>query len=269
MLSSLLFILVTAWLLLTLLIYAFQPRFVYFPGKSLSRTPADIGLSYRDIFFHSRDGVKLHGWYLKHEQPIATLLFLHGNAGTVSDRLESLRIFHDLGLSVFIIDYRGYGLSEGRPSEQGTYLDAEAAWNNLISEQNHDPEKVIIFGRSLGSAVAVWLAVQHTPAALILESAFTSITDMGQRIYPYLPVKWLARIRYPSIDRIGRIHCPVLVIHSRDDELIPYEFGQRLYAAAGQPKYFLEISGGHNDGFYSSGRQYSNGLSDFLNAGLH
>ena len=268
MLTSILFILVTVWLLLVVLMYTLQDRFIYYPHKSLSLTPADIELPYEDIFLTTADGLKIHGWYIKHPEPLATLLFLHGNAGNISHRLDSLQIFHQLGLSVLIIDYRGYGRSQGHPSEQGTYLDAQAAWDYLLSRQHTAAQNIIIFGRSLGAAVAVQLAEQQPAGALIIESAFTSMVEMGKRYYPYLPVQWLARIRYPSIERIGNISCPLLVIHSPDDEIIPFELGEQLFASARRPKSFLKISGGHNDGFLLTGETYINGIRSFLNEHL-
>ena len=264
MLTSTLFILVTVWLLLVVLMYTLQNRFIYYPQKSLSSTPADIELLYEDIFLTTADGLKIHGWYIKHPEPLATLLFLHGNAGNISHRLDSLQIFHELGLSVLIIDYRGYGRSQGHPSEQGTYLDAQAAWDYLVSRQHTAAQNIIIFGRSLGAAVAVQLAEQQTAGALIIESAFTSMVEMGKRYYPYLPVQWLARIRYSSIERIGNISCPLLVIHSPDDEIIPFELGEQLFASAKHPKSFLKTRGGHNDGFLLTGETYINGLRSFL-----
>ena len=167
-------------------------------------------------------------------------------------------------MSVFIIDYRGYGNSEGTPTEKGTYLDAEAAWNYLINEKKIDAKNIIIFGRSLGGAVATWLAYKHPAAALIIESTFTSIADVGKHYYPYLPTQLLARIKYPSIKRIIKVHLPVLIIHSPDDEIIPYQFGKKMFDAANEPKMFLDIHGGHNEGFYTSGEKYIDGLNRFI-----
>ena len=212
----------------------------------------------------TEDNVTLHGWYLPHADSRHTLLFLHGNAGNISHRLDSLNIFHKLGLSILIIDYRGYGQSGGETTEAGTYLDAEAAWNYLINDRDLSGEDIIIFGRSLGGGVASWLAQKHNPAALILESTFTSITDMAALIYPYLPVKWMSRIHYSSIERIDKIHCPVLIIHSPDDELVPYHLGQALYERAEHPKSFMNIGGGHNDGFMSSQPNYGRGIYKFI-----
>ena len=157
-------------------------------------------------------------------------------------------MFHRLGLSTFIIDYRGYGQSEGSPSEQGTYLDAEAAWRYLVEERGVPPDQIIVFGESLGGAVAAWLAQTHSPQALILLSTFTSIPDIGAQTYPFMPVRMLARIQYNTLARMPEINCPVLIVHGQEDEIVPYGHGQQLFEAANQPKEFLEIKGSHNEG---------------------
>jgi len=221
-------------------------------------------MEFEEIFLGTPDNISIHAWYISRKGSKRTLLFLHGNAGNISHRLESLKIFYDLGLSVLIIDYRGYGLSGGKPHETGTYSDAETAWNYLINEQDLSPREIIIFGRSLGGGIASWLALEKSPAALILESTFTSMPDMGALRYPYLPVKWLSNIRYPSLERVDKIRSPILVIHSPDDELIPYHHGQQLYERGKSSKSFLNIEGGHNDGFLRSGDTYTLGLRDFI-----
>ena len=265
-LQSAVFIMAAAWLALMILVYFFQARLIFYPSRTLGQTPADIKLDYEEVFLQGRDAVEIHGWWLPAENARATLLFLHGNAGNISHRLDSLKIFHALGLDTLIIDYRGYGKSRGKPSEQGTYLDAMAAWRYLTEDKGIRPQQIIIFGRSLGGAVAVRLAADTRAAGLILESTFTSITDVGRQHYPYLPVNYLARIHYPSIDRIDKINSPLLCIHSREDEIIPYRLGRALYDRAAEPKYFLEISGGHNGGFLESGRRYTAGLDAFIDA---
>jgi uncharacterized protein len=264
MLSSLIFILVAVWICLCMLLYVFQSNFIYFPSQQLSLSPEDINLKFENVSLITEDKVSIHGWYIPHPDSKQTLLFLHGNAGNISHRLDSLNIFHQLGLSILIIDYRGYGQSEGKTTEAGTYQDAETAWNYLINDRHLSGEDIIIFGRSLGGGVASWLAQKHLPAALILESTFTSISDMAALIYPYLPVKWMSRIHYASIERIDKIHCPILFIHSPDDELVPYHLGQKLYQRAEHPKSFMNIGGGHNDGFMSSQPNYSRGIYKFI-----
>lgn len=251
---------------LAALLYVFQERFVFFPTADMAESPAVLGLAYEEVRFPASDGLSLHGWYLPGDASAPVLLFFHGNAGNVSHRLESLAIFHRLGLNTLIIDYRGYGRSEGSPSEAGTYRDAEAAWRYLRNERGLGPDEIVLFGRSLGAAVATWLATEVEPAALIIESAFTSVPDMAAKLYPYLPARLLARIRYDTESRIARVNCPVLIAHSRDDEIVPFENARRLHAAASQPKRLLEMRGRHNDGFLVSGEDYLNGLESFLRA---
>lgn len=264
MLSSLLFILVSVWVLLSLLLFFFQSQYIYQPYKDVTSTPAEINLDYEEVNFQASDGVDLHGWWIPHAGADYTLLFLHGNAGNISHRLHSLEIFNKLGVSVFILDYRGYGNSEGKPGEQGTYHDAEAAWQYLVNK-NIDPERIIIFGRSLGGAVASWLATKYDAAAVILESTFTSIADMGSHYYPYLPIKLINHIKYDTLERIKAINSPLLIIHSREDEIVPFRFSEELYAAANEPKYFLEINGDHNYGYQESQPIYREGLLKFIN----
>jgi hypothetical protein len=255
------------------LVFLGQSRLLYLPdvaGRSLAATPRAIGLSYEDVHLRTEDGVSLHGWLVSAPVTVRrgmTLLFFHGNAGNISHRLDSIRIFADLGLDVFILDYRGYGLSEGSPSEPGTYRDANAAWRWLTGERGLAPGQILLFGRSLGAAVALELATRVEPAGVILESAFTSVPDLGAEIYPFLPVRLLSRYRYDNRGRIASVRAPVLVVHSRGDEIIPFRHGQALFAAASEPKRFLELQGGHNDGFLVSGVGYRRGLAEFL-AGL-
>lgn len=252
--------------LLAAFLVLFQDRQVFFPAPVLAATPAQAGLAYDDVHITSAGGVRLHGWYLPAPADGSgkTLLFFHGNAGNISHRLASLSIFHRLGLATLIIDYRGYGQSEGRPSEAGTYRDAAAAWRYLTADRGTAPGNIILFGRSLGAAVAAHQAARTPPAALILESAFTSIPDVAADLYPFLPVRWLARIHYPTAANLARVERPVLIVHSRDDEVIPYAHGEALYHAAPGPKTLLTLTGGHNEGFLVSRDAYEDGLRAFL-----
>ncbi len=242
----------------------FQQHFIYFPHNEIVSTPKSISLDYEDLTLTTSDGIDLHAWWVPNPDSRATLLFLHGNAGNISHRLDSINIFHQLGFSVLIIDYRGYGKSAGKPSEEGTYIDAETAWLYLTNDKKIDSDEIIIFGRSLGGAIATWLSDRYTSAALIIESTFTSIPDIGKHYYPYLPTNFVARIRYPSIEKISNINSPLLVIHSTNDEIVPYKFGKELFNQAKEPKTFLDIVGGHNDGFISSGNTYIDGINDFV-----
>jgi len=250
-------------------LFIFQSHYVYYPEHTISADPSNIGLEFENVSLETEDRIKLSGWFIPIEGASGVILFCHGNGGNISHRLESIQIFHRLGLDVFIFDYRGYGRSEGKPSEIGTYRDAEAAWRYLVEERQVSPNRIIVFGRSLGGAVAAWLAHRHTPGALILESTFTSVPDIGARLYPYLPVKLLSRFKYNTVEYLDEVDCPVLIVHSREDEIMPFSHGQRLFERAAEPKEFLEISGSHNDGFITSGQRYEEGLNTFVSEHLH
>ena len=246
------------------LFYIFQSRYIYYPERTLSADPSTIGLQFESVYFESADGVKLSGWFIPSHSARGVILFCHGNAGNISHRLESIQIFHQLGLDIFIFDYRGYGQSQGKPTEPGTYEDAQAAWRHLIEERQLAPSDIIVFGRSLGGAVASWLAQSHTPRALILESTFTSLRDIAATLYPYLPVRLLLRFEYNTAEYLSRVDCPVLIVHSRGDEIMPLSHGWRLFEIAREPKKFLEIAGTHNEGFITSGKHYEEGLNTFI-----
>ena len=259
---------VLAYAAINIFVYFMQSRLIFYPnlpGRSLVATPENIGLPYENIEFITEDNIKLHGWFISNKEAKGTLIFFHGNAGNISHRLASIEIFHRLQLNVFIIDYRGYGQSEGHTTEKGTYQDAEAAWSYLINTRGINEKQIIIFGRSLGASIASWLASKHAPAALIIESGFTSVPSMGQRLYPFLPIRWLAHFKYDTRHYVGNVSCPVLVAHSKNDDIIPYDEGSEIFSVATQPKEFLEMSGGHNDGFIVSGSAYVNGLEVFIN----
>ena len=232
--------------------------------RQIVANPGLIGLEYEDVRITTADGVEVAGWFVPAENSRLVLLFFHGNGGNISHRLDSIEQFHRMGLNVFIIDYRGYGQSEGRTTEDGTILDAEAAWRYLIEEQGFSTEQIIIFGRSLGGAVAAGLAEKHRPQMLILESTFTSVPDIAARQYPFLPVRLLARIRYDTAARLPKMDMPLLIIHSPEDRVIPFEHGQKLFEVANQPKQFLQISGGHNDGFLVSAGIYEPVVEQFI-----
>ena len=259
------------YILLCLYLFLAQENLVFFPNipsRELTASPADINLEYEPVSIKTDDQVTIHGWFVPASEEKGTLLFFHGNAGNISHRLDSLRIFHDLGLSVFIIDYRGYGQSQGTISEKGTYLDAEAAWNYLVETRKISSKKIIVFGRSLGAAIAAYSAERHAPGALILESAFTSVPDMAARLYPIFPVRLLSRFQYNTKKLLQSVNCPVLIIHSPNDEIIPFENGVQLYQKAREPRTMLELQGGHNEGFLVSGKTYIEGINKFLTANL-
>ncbi len=246
-------------------VFLFQAKLVYFPVAEVRATPAHAGLPFEEVWISSGNGeARLHGWYVPAASAHPTVLFLHGNGGNIAHRLDSLRIFHQLGLNTLIFDYRGYGRSSGAPSEHGTYVDAQSAWGYLTGVRGIPADRIVIFGRSLGGAVGVWLAERTSARALIIESGFTSIPDLAAHHYPFLPSRWLARYSYDSVARLPNVRIPTFVVHSRNDEIIPFEHGQRLFAAAVEPKQFLEIRGDHNSGFLHSGEHYVGGLGNFL-----
>lgn len=246
------------------LAYAFQDQLLYFPSSQLLTTPDRYGLAYDTVHVDTEDGERLHGWWVPANDARGTLLFFHGNAGNISGRLENVQQFHQLDLNVLIVDYRGYGESTGSPSEEGLYRDAEAMWQHLVAERGIDPNRIVVFGRSLGGGPATWLATQHDAGALIVESAFTSVPDMAAHHYPWLPARQLTTTQFNNRERIGHIDAPLLVIHSRGDEVVPFKHGRELFDAAREPKQFLEIDGGHNDGFLVSADRYLQAIDRFL-----
>jgi len=265
---KLLLVIAGAYVLLVAFVYITQASMLYLPnvpGRDLDATPELIGLAFEDVTLETSDGISVHGWFVPGESP-RTLVYFHGNAGNISHRLYSIKEFHDLGLSVFIIDYRGYGQSSGKPTEHGLYRDAAAAWHYLTGDRGIAAGDIIVFGRSLGGSVAAWLAAEEQPGALIVDSAFTSVADIGQDAYPWLPVRWLTRFRHATRDDVTRSTSPILVVHSRDDEIIPFHHGESIYGAANEPKAFLELRGGHNDAHTTSETIYRDGIQAFLNS---
>jgi len=235
---------------------------IFQPSKHIAWTPDQDGFNYENIFITASDGVKTNGWYINCEDSRGTVLFFHGNAGNISHRGDSIEIFNSLGMSVFILSYRGYGVSEGSPSIKGVNLDALAAWNWLISEKRIPPEKILIFGRSLGGAVAVELMRNVRPEAAILESTFSSLADMGGFLSPLASLlvdgAWNSALTAVNIDT------PTLCIHSPEDEIVPYRLGKKLFEALAGKKYFFDIKGDHNYGFLLSMPLYKERLDMFL-----
>lgn len=224
-----------------------EDRYIYFPEREIVQTPAGVGLSFRDIWFTTADGVKLHGWYMPHAHARYTLLHLHGNAGNISQRLAQYRRWHAMGLSVFAFDYRGYGASEGTPSEEGLHSDAVAAWSLLQNPGYAAADNIIIAGRSLGCAVAARLAGEVNPVGLALEAPFTSLPDMAEAAYPWLPLRHFVRSRLDTEAAVRGQHAPLLLISAADDEIIPHEMADQIFAAANPPKLRGNLAGGHND----------------------
>ncbi len=252
------------YLLILLLLYLLQNSLTYHPARQIVYTPDAVGLKYEDAYFTTEDDIRLHGWFIPAANARGTVLFSHGNAGNISGRLETIRMLHELDLNVLIYDYRGYGKSEGRPDEAGTYRDAQAAWNFLTGEKNIPESTIVIMGRSLGGAVSAWLTTKVKPAGLILESTFTSAKDLAQELYPWVPVRWLMKIEYPTKRYLQDLTVPKLIIHSRDDRLIPFHHGREIFESVGEPKDFFEMSGDHGGGHIVTGADYVDALDRFL-----
>jgi fermentation-respiration switch protein FrsA (DUF1100 family) len=322
MLGELLIPLGIAYGAVLVLVFVFQSQLVFFPGtgREVVVTPQSYGLGFETVEIRTTDGETLQAWWVPAEGARGTVLFFHGNAGNISHRLDYLRMFNRLRYSTLIVDYRGYGKSTGTPSEEGTYRDAEAAWDYLRHARLAQPRDVVIAGESLGAAVATRLAAEKSltpappsltpaplpsgegrleipfprrgeghgmgegegrleipfprmgeghgmgegPRAVVLFSTFTSATDLGAEVYWFLPVRLLSRIGYDNRENLKRIRAPVFIAHSRDDDIVPYAHGKRLYEAANEPKTFLEMRGGHNDGFIFTRPEWVAQLGAFL-----
>ena len=247
-------------------VFIAQESLVYFPnmGREVAVTPAAHGLPYEDVSIRTQDGETLNAWWVPAPEPRGAVVLFHGNAGNISHRIDYARMFRALGYSTLLVDYRGYGKSTGSPSEEGTYRDALASWRWLTETRGVRAADVVVFGESLGGAVACWLAERHPPRALVLASTFTSVPDLGAEIYPFLPVRLISRIHYNTLACVPKVSAPVLVIHSARDEIVPFSHGRKLYEAAREPRHFLEVTGGHNDGFVFMRPEWVSALGAFL-----
>ncbi len=244
----------------------FEHSQVYHPDRVLTATGAELGRPFEDVSFPTKDGETLNGWFFppNTNSPRArmALLVCHGNAGNISDRLQLCEALLQTGVNVFLFDFRGYGRSQGRPGEEGTYLDAQAAYQ-WLQQKSFSGTNIIAFGESLGGGVASELALRETLGGLILQSTFTSIPDIGAELYPWLPVRWISTIKYDTRAKLPRLKLPVLVMHSRSDDLIGFHHGEKIFSVANQPKMFWELKGEHNDPL-SDRRNFIEGLEKFL-----
>lgn len=269
------FIIYSALIILFIVIFPkfIEKRLIFHPDRgNHSITPDVYGLEYDDVTFRTEDGLNLNGWFVPGKksssvEDLHTLLWFHGNAGNINNRLENIKMLHDrVPVNIFIIDYRQYGKSEGKVSEQGTYIDAGAALTYLYSRKDINHEKIIFFGRSLGSAVAIDLAVKENCCALILETPFTSIKEMGKELYLLLPINLFLRTKYDSLSKIRDVKVPTLIMHGDKDELVPFEQGRKIYEAANEPKEFYTIPGAnHNDTYIVGGEEYFDTIRNFVN----
>jgi fermentation-respiration switch protein FrsA (DUF1100 family) len=260
-------VLIYAGILVLLRVY--ESRLIYFPGlvRTLVVPPPSLRLPVQRVELPTEDALTLVAWVIPAEPGSSLwLLICHGNAGNLSefDRPVHYAGLRHLGLNLLAFDYRGYGESGGVPSESGLYRDADAAYRYLTEERGVPAGRILIFGHSLGSAVAIDLASRVPSAGLIVEGAFTSATDRGQELYPYIPVRWLAKSRFSSIDKISRVTVPKLFLHASQDEVIPLAHGRRLYQAAPQSKTFVELRGGHGDAFDVDSVNYFGSIQRFL-----
>jgi len=245
------------------LLVSLQRRFLYFPERRFIASPADYRFAHEDIVLRADDGVAIHAWWLPAAGATRTALFLHGNAGNVSYWLDVAAVFREVGWNTLLLDYRGYGRSEGEPTEVGTYLDARAAWKHLVLERGVPSSELVIVGRSLGGGVATWLAGQHSSAGLVLEATFTSIADVVTDSFPLPGLGRIVQLGYESLARMPSLSVPLLVVHGASDELVPFSHGRRLFDAASEPKRFVELRGGHNDAFTIDRPKYVAALQQF------
>ncbi|MBD3245857.1 MAG: alpha/beta fold hydrolase [Candidatus Omnitrophica bacterium] len=240
-----------------------ERRAVYFPLAELPNTPADMGLAYENVWVVSGQGYRIHGWFVPGEEARCTVLLFHGNGGNIGHRIEKIAFLHSAGANVYLIDYRGYGKSEGSPSEEGLYRDAFAAYRYLRETKHIPPERIILYGESLGGAVAVHTAVHRPVGGVILEGTFSSGRDLAREYYPWLPSVFFSPL-YDSMRKITRVDAPLLFLHSSEDEIIPYRCARRLFARAGRPKRFVTLRGGHNMVTAVSAQEYRGAIENFL-----
>ena len=244
------------------LIRYLEKKNLYFPLKTIEANPGDIGLYYEDIILTTGDGVDINLWYIPADDSIATIIFCHGNGGNISHRLEKIRLLNGIGLNVLIFDYRGYGSSGGSPSEEGLYLDAGAVFGYLENIRKVPSDRLIVYGESLGAAVAIDLAGKHNLAGIIIDGGFSSVKEMGKRVFPFIP-GFIYKSRFDSLSGIKDVNVPKLFFHAREDEIVPMELGRKIYDAASGPKEFVLIDGGHNDAFLVSEGMYLREIESF------
>lgn len=262
---SILTLLVVVWVGLMALLYFKQNDLLFMPRAEIDRTPQDIGLPFEDKILRTADGEVLAAWWIPHSQPRCSVIHFHGNAGNRSGRLPDAQRFHQLGCNVLMTDYRGYGGSTGSPSEAGTYLDAEALWDAAL-DAGAEPISTLLFGRSLGGPNAAYLASQRPAAGLILESTFESLPALTDDLFGWLSVRALVRNEYPTARHLAAFEGPVLILHSTEDDLIPFAHGRRLASAHGDAARFVELVGDHNHGPTATGAPYTDALSAFVDS---
>ena len=227
--------LVAAIVVYIVFLLLFENKIIFHPSRYPEGywDPASVGVPAQDIYFTSEDGVKLHGWFIPAPNAVATLLWFHGNAGNLSHRLDNIQRLAPLNLDIFIFDYRGYGRSEGEPDEQGIYKDSKAAYKTVIGLNSVSVDTLFLFGRSLGGICAVETALNHPARGLILESVFTSASDMSRKVFPLIPLGWAIRSKLDAIGKVPNLKLPKLFLHGTRDEIVPYDLGRKLFDHAG------------------------------------
>jgi fermentation-respiration switch protein FrsA (DUF1100 family) len=244
----------------------FEHSRVYYPNRFLTATGEELGRPFEDFRFKAADGVQLHGWFFpaSKESPRSKLAVLvcHGNAGNISGRLDLCRALLETGVNVFLFDYRGFGQSEGRPAEEGTYLDGQAAYR-WLEAKGFAGRNIVAFGESLGGGIASELALRETLGGLVLQGTFTSIPDIGAELYPWLPIKWLSTIKYDTYGKLPRLNLPVMVMHSRTDGLIHFDHAEKNFSRANEPKLMWELRGDHNESVLDQ-ENFVAGMEKFL-----
>lgn len=256
------------WLAICAAAFVLQDRLIYFPGAPPTATPAVLGLPFEQVALRTGDGVTLHAWWIPVDAPRGAAIVCHGNAGSIERRIELAAALRELGLSVLLFDYRGYGSSGGRPSEEGLYRDAEAAYAHVADARRFAPERIVAYGESLGGAVAAELALRRPVATLVLESAFTSLADVGAKAYPFLPVRLLLRSRFDTRAKLDGLSGAVLVMHSPHDEIVPFSHSAGLREAAAGEVRFLALSGSHNAREWLHSADFQSAVRGFLDAHL-
>lgn len=255
---------VLAYLGSTAMLYLLQDKFIFPASRVVNRDPSYFDWSFDEVWLEPSPGERSHAWWIPIENPRGVCLFSHGNGGNIAGRLESVGALRKLGLSVLVYDYGGYGKSSGAPSESRIYDDIRAAWRYLTETRGIPPQQIVLFGRSLGGAPSAQLATEVTCAGLVLESTFSSLPAAAQEAMPWFPARWLTRHHFDSLSKMPEIHCPVLVIHAPEDRTVRFHHGQALFAAANEPKRWLQIHGDHNAGFLQSQDLIHSAWSSFL-----
>ena len=263
MLITIALLIICGYLAIGTALYFLQPTMVYFPTDNIAQKPDERGLACENIYFANSDGTKLNGWYVPCPGAKLTILFCHGNGGNISYYLDKAVMYHSIGANCLLFDYSGYGKSEGKPSERATYEDVSAAYKWLVESKKIDPNSIILHGWSLGGPIAAKLAAEEQVRGLILESTFTSACDFASKIYPIFPARFFCRYKYDTVKYVENVKCPVLVIHSPQDDIIPYSMGLKLFQIAKNPKKFIEISGPHNEGV-SASANYEPAVTNWL-----